>query len=314
MLIYSGDCGLGSKALVTLSGPRLQPIHHADLHVSSPSRTHTPHLTHLSRSLHIRFNGWTLTDPRLILGPAFFSAWAYTILGYCIVQLGPAYSLLKPMLYLVIFIVADIVSLILQAIGGGGAAVKAMDGEDTHTSTQISEHWSYSHQRTGLMAVLAGILFQLGTMTIFSALAIDFIVRVISRKPWAFRQRAIAGSATVDSSVIDVSPDTVSVQGPSDRSITGDTEKVHAHTSRSDAQTLRRAQYLLVGIAFASVMIYVRGVYRSIELAQGWEGELITNEPYFTWLDGLPMVLCMASLAAAHPGFLLRRRIGWKKA
>jgi len=75
----------------------------------------------------------------LILGPAFFSAWAYTILGYCIVQLGPAFSLLRPMLYLVIFIIADIISLVLQAIGGGGAAVKAKNGKNTHTSTQISE-------------------------------------------------------------------------------------------------------------------------------------------------------------------------------
>lgn len=41
-------------------------------------------------------------------------------------------------MYLIIFIVADIVSLVLQAIGGGGAAVKAKQGEDTDKSTKIS--------------------------------------------------------------------------------------------------------------------------------------------------------------------------------
>jgi hypothetical protein len=208
--------------------------------------------------------------------------------------------------------VADIVSLILQAIGGGGSAVKAKRGEDTHTSTQISESkpkssgpvviFKWPRRPTmcdiDLIPVLAGILFQLGTMSIFSALAIDFIVRVITHKPWAFRLRVIERS--ISNAVLDHEP-------------TASPEKVNNTTRPSDAQTLRRVQFLLVGVAFASVMIYVRGIYRSIELAQGWKGKLITNEPYFTWLDGLPMVLCFASLAASHPGFLLPKRAGWRK-
>lgn len=75
----------------------------------------------------------------LILGPAFFSAWAYTILGYCIITLGPAFSLLKPKAYIAIFVTADIVCLILQAIGGGMAAVKAKTGGGTGPPTKISK-------------------------------------------------------------------------------------------------------------------------------------------------------------------------------
>jgi hypothetical protein len=88
--------------------------------------------------------GWSLKPSltlgsSLILGPAFFSAWAYTILGYCITRLGSAYSLLKPKWYLITFVSADIISLVLQAIGGGRAAVAAKLGTNTHTATQISE-------------------------------------------------------------------------------------------------------------------------------------------------------------------------------
>ncbi|KAK1920776.1 RTA1 like protein-domain-containing protein [Papiliotrema laurentii] len=219
----------------------------------------------------------------LILGPAFFSAWAYTLLGYCITFLGPAFSLLKPKFYLLVFVIADIVSLVLQAIGGGGAAVKAQNGEDTGKSTKI---------------MLAGILFQLGTMTIFVALAIDFIVRVIIRRPWSIRLRRHQLSAA-----------------PVDDGATADpTLGADSNTPFDTSAHLRRVEFLLAGVAFASLMIYVRGVYRSIELAQGWTGHLITHEPFFTWLDGLPMVLCLAAFAVAHPGFLLPRRKGWKNA
>lgn len=55
-------------------------------------------------------------------------------------------------------------------------------------------------------------------------------------------------------------------------------------------------------------MIYARGVYRSIELAQGWEGYLMVNEVYFVWLDGLPMVLAFTAFAVLYPGWLIERK------
>lgn len=79
-------------------------------------------------------------SPRsLIIGPAFFSAWAYTTLGYCITSLNPLCSFLAPRMYLLVFVLADIVSLVLQAIGGGQAAVAAQKGTDTKKATKISE-------------------------------------------------------------------------------------------------------------------------------------------------------------------------------
>jgi hypothetical protein len=60
------------------------------------------------------------------------------VLGYCIVALGPAYSLLNPKAYLAIFVTADAVCLVLQAIGGGLAAVAAEAGTDTDMPTRIS--------------------------------------------------------------------------------------------------------------------------------------------------------------------------------
>ena len=143
--------------------------------------------------------------------------------------------------------------------------------------------------------MLAGILFQLGTMTIFIALAIDFIVRVITRRPHS-RNPPSSSSLHSDPSV--------GVEGKL---------TVQNSASSPDSTDLKKVELLLAGVAFASAMIYVRGVYRSIELAQGWRGYLITHEDYFTYLDGLPMALCFYAFAILHPGFLLPKRRGWKK-
>lgn len=237
----------------------------------------------------------------LIIAPVFFSAWLYMVLGECIKRLGAQYSIVSPRYYMIIFIVADIVSLVLQAIGGGGAAVQAQNNEDTTKNTHI---------------MLAGILFQLGTTTLFVAFAIDFMVRVMWEKPypntWTFMRGYKPKSAAADVEKHDNSGSGPIAHQSSSSSTDGGqyhhrlATKGAAHAS--DDPWLRRAQYLLMGVAFATLMIYIRGIYRSIELAQGWDGSIITNENYFVWLDGFPMVLCMAALAVAHPGFLLPPR------
>jgi len=74
------------------------------------------------------------------MGPVFFSAWVYTLLGMIIHRLkGYRYSLIPANLYLVVFIVSDLVALILQAIGGGKSAVNARNYTSTKKSTRVSE-------------------------------------------------------------------------------------------------------------------------------------------------------------------------------
>jgi hypothetical protein len=85
--------------------------------------------------------------------------------------------------------------------------------------------------------MVAGIVFQLASMTLFVALLVDFVRR--------------ARGAGV-------------VLGASGKS--------------------------LVGVLFSVALIYVRSVYRTVELAQGWTGFLITHEGYFVGLDAACMV------------------------
>jgi hypothetical protein len=62
-----------------------------------------------------------------------------------------------------------------------------------------------------------------------------------------------------------------------------------------------RLKYLLGATSFATILIYVRSIYRTIELLQGWTGFLITHEIYFVILDGAMMVLVAGIFNLIHP-------------
>jgi hypothetical protein len=98
----------------------------------------------------------------LVIAPIFFAAAIYLILARLIVRRGPHFSLLKPKAYLWVFCSCDFVSLFIQAAGGGLASAEA----NTNKSTKPGTHF-----------IVAGILFQLLSMTVFSACFAFFIYR-----------------------------------------------------------------------------------------------------------------------------------------
>ena len=98
----------------------------------------------------------------LVIAPIFFAAAIYLILARLIVRRGPQFSLLKPKAYLWVFCSCDFVSLFIQAAGGGLASAEA----NTNKSTTPGTHF-----------IVAGILFQLLSMTVFSACFAFFLYR-----------------------------------------------------------------------------------------------------------------------------------------
>lgn len=177
----------------------------------------------------------------LIIAPTFFTAGIYVLLGRFIQLLGPESSFLKPSLYLWIFCTCDVISLVVQAIGGGMASGEAEKvGGDTATGTHI---------------MVAGIVFQLFSITIFVVCAVDFIRRTMRRR----LLQSLTGSVVP----------------------------------------------LFAAMILSIVCIYIRSIYRTIELSQGWSGYLITHESYFIALDGAMMIISVAVFNLLHPGWLL---------
>ncbi|CAM9014016.1 unnamed protein product [Wickerhamomyces anomalus] len=54
--------------------------------------------------------------------------------------------------------------------------------------------------------------------------------------------------------------------------------------------------------------IYIRCIYRVVELAEGWSGYLITHESFLFFLDALMIALTSFTLLIFHPGFALDGR------
>ncbi|KAL9080227.1 MAG: hypothetical protein Q9157_000949 [Trypethelium eluteriae] len=73
------------------------------------------------------------------------------------------------------------------------------------------------------------------------------------------------------------------------------------------AQILKdRSLLLITGATFLAVgCMITRGVYRSIELIQGWEGYLISTERFFIALDGAMMIIALLAFNICNPGDLL---------
>ncbi|KAI4196609.1 MAG: hypothetical protein LQ346_003186, partial [Caloplaca aetnensis] len=101
----------------------------------------------------------------LTIAPCFITAAIYLSLSRIIVIYGESLARFKPRTYTIIFICCDVFSLVLQAIGGALA-----DTADTH-----------SLQQTGINIMIAGLSFQVVSLSVFMALCADFAWSVRSK-------------------------------------------------------------------------------------------------------------------------------------
>jgi hypothetical protein len=68
-----------------------------------------------------------------------------------------------------------------------------------------------------------------------------------------------------------------------------------------------RGKAMVAALAFNTTCLFIRSVYRTIELSDGWSGRIISTQVYFNVLDGGMVTLAIYTLNIAHPGFLLFR-------
>jgi hypothetical protein len=102
----------------------------------------------------------------LTIGPAFLAAGIYLCLSRIVTTFGPENSRIRPSWYPRIFITCDVLSLALQAAGGGIASVKTHQREDPELGNNI---------------MIAGLSVQVVTLLIFILFALDFAIRTFRR-------------------------------------------------------------------------------------------------------------------------------------
>ncbi|EJD50224.1 RTA1-domain-containing protein [Auricularia subglabra TFB-10046 SS5] len=75
----------------------------------------------------------------------------------------------------------------------------------------------------------------------------------------------------------------------------------HARPERLDS----KLRLMVLGLGISTIFIVIRTVYRTIELQNGWNGKIISNEVLFNVLDGMPITVAMYTLIIFHPGRLV---------
>ncbi|KAF8873935.1 RTA1-like protein [Infundibulicybe gibba] len=202
---------------------------------------------------------FTMQITATIIAPTPLVAANFIILGRIIRRLGPSYSRLSPKLYSIIFCGCDITSLVIQAVGGGMASTAADSGRDPTPGGNV---------------MLAGIIFQLVTITVYVFCAAEFFIRYIKDAPLKRK------------SSLEVNGGWPGARGPTDKHL----------------------RIMSIALVFSTICLFIRSIYRTIELADGWTGRIITTQVYFNVLDGAMVILAIFTLNFAHPGWLLKNQ------
>ncbi|ORY48013.1 RTA1 like protein-domain-containing protein [Leucosporidium creatinivorum] len=106
-------------------------------------------------------DGYLMQICCLTIAPTFISAGLYMLLGVLIQRIAPQHSWLSGTWFKIVFVVADVVSLVVQAVGGALAA-----SSETESGTEL-----------GGRIMLGGIAFQLFVMIVFAFYAIVWTVK-----------------------------------------------------------------------------------------------------------------------------------------
>lgn len=213
----------------------------------------------------------------LTLAPALLMAGVYFVLAQLTVVHGRQFSVLKPLWFSYIFVFCDAVSLIVQAAGGASAAIQLQQFGDTVPGTNT---------------MVAGIAFQVASMTLFLYFLFDFMKRIWFRASpevkfsfhnlFSFLFATSRGRRLMDTHL-----------------------NQHYNQKYEHIWSRRSFAYFPLVLLLSVMFIYVRCVYRLVELTEGWSGFLITHEEFVMTLDGLMVLLMVILFVPFHPGILM---------
>jgi len=217
-----------------------------------------------------------------IIAPTFMTAGMFFIFGRIIGLIGAEYSRMTPKVYSIVFISFDIVALTIQAVGGA----------------QASSANTQSGANDGAHIMVAGILIQMAAITLYVCVQAEYLLRVWYEKP--FHPRVSQPASTDDANT---------VVGQNSREEFKEKDQSAVFTAAPAGTGLSRVTrniaLMLLGLFIATFFIYIRSIYRTIELFDGWNGPIISNEKLFNGLDGTPIFLAMLTLNIFHPGLLI---------
>lgn len=237
----------------------------------------------LSTTDYDNINYYLLQYAPLTIAPAFIMGGIYFIFAQNVIMYGREYTVLKPMWYTYFFVASDVLCLIIQGVGGGMASGAAKNKENTAPGT-----WT----------MFVGVLAQVIAMSVFLIFWFNFLYRLYfrhakdvegewkekKRTPWNFFRFLFNSKST----------------------LTYKRTQLEQFYNEKYATIRQRklVPYFPLAITIAVVAIYIRCIYRVIELKQGFTGYLITHEVYIMVLDAMFVLIAGLVFIPFHPVFV----------
>ncbi|KAM9905652.1 hypothetical protein OXX79_002017 [Metschnikowia pulcherrima] len=219
----------------------------------------------------------------LTLAPAFIMGGVYFLFAQNVAIYGRQYSVLKPMWYSYFFIACDVGSLIVQGIGGGMASVANQEQTDPAPGT-----WT----------MFGGIVFQVVAMTVFIIFWLEFISRLY------FHNRKQITSDSPLTRRTPVSYFKLLFHTPSARVYKKEHLEPFYNPKYAYFREYKLVPYYPVAVTIAVIFIYIRCIYRVVELQQGFDGYLITHEVFIMALDASMIAVAGLIFVPFHPVFV----------
>lgn len=215
----------------------------------------------------------------LTISPAFIMAGIYYMLGRMLIFHGDRFSLLRPRWFSYIFIACDVFSIVIQAIGGGVAGGALENKESTQTGTHI---------------MVAGLAFQVFSMSLFYTLLSQFVI-----KSYFHNTDQVSFSVR---NLFALLFDTKRGQH-----LRRQLEPNYA-PSYQEVRARSLFFYVVVFLFVGTLFIYIRCIYRLVELSQGWTGFLMTHQAFLMGLDALQVCFTCTLTVFFHPYFVWGKR------
>lgn len=227
----------------------------------------------------------------LTIAPAFIMAGIYFVFAQLVVVHGRRYSVLKPLWYSYLFITIDVLSLMIQAGGGGAASSATANNTDPKPGTDT---------------MIAGIVIQVFGMTIFLVFWAEFLHRLYFKftDTEKIDPKYLKFTKTSFSNFFKLLFNTKSVREYR--------KEVLEQNYNSKFKSIREAKlfnYFPLAITIAVIAVYIRSVYRVVELAQGFGGYLFNHEVFLFTLDAMMISICGLIFIPFHPVWILGENV-----
>lgn len=219
----------------------------------------------------------------LTISPAFIMGGIYFLFAQNVIVHGRHYSVLKPMWYSYFFVAADILSLVIQGGGGGSASAASKSKGNT---------------KPGTWTMFAGILFQVLAMTLFLVFWFEFAVRVYFKSAdkvegdFPYKKKTPLNFIKMLFNV------------PSANKYKQNQLEPFYNPRYLDVRARKLVPYYPVAITVSVIVIYIRCIYRVVELKQGFSGYLVTHEVFLMTLDASMIAISGLIFVVFHPVFV----------